>query len=223
MKYAYKHGKIKLTMSHTPGKAEQNKKQKHDALMRTAFDLFSMKGIANTTIADIAEKAQVGKGTFYSYFKDKYDIRNHIIAHVSARIFMKAKLELNENKDAGKSVEEDIILLCDNIIDQLTEDKRTLSFISKNLSWGVFSTVLHNEEDTMGINFPSLFKESFDKSQVKYKDPLIMIYMIIELVNGTCYSSILYNEPLPIIELKPYLFDSIRAIMEKQEIRKETV
>lgn len=136
---------------------------------------------------------------------------------------MKAKLELNENKDAGKSVEEDIILLCDNIIDQLTEDKRTLSFISKNLSWGVFSTVLHNEEDTMGINFPSLFKESFDKSQVKYKDPLIMIYMIIELVNGTCYSSILYNEPLPINELKPYLFDSIRAIMEKQEIRKETV
>lgn len=201
------------------GKAEQNKKRKHDALMATAFDLFSSKGIASTTISDIAEKANVGKGTFYSYFKDKNDIRNHIIARSSARIFLKAKEYVDSLPDVSRSVEENIILMCDNIIDQLCEDKRTLSFISKNLSWGVFRNVLTNEEDTEGVNFPAVFKESFEASPVKYKDPLIMIYMIIELVNGSCYSSILYDEPLPIDKLKPYLFDSIRAMIERQEIK----
>ena len=43
--------------------------------------------------------------------------------------------------------------------------------------------------------------------------------MIVEFVSSTCYSSILYNEPTDIEELKPYIFDAIRQIMKSQEIR----
>ena len=203
------------------GKVDTNKKEKSSALLSTAFRLFTDKGFSKTTISDIAKEAGLAKGTFYLYFKDKYDIRDRLIASKASQLFLDARDALKNR--SSMQFEDLIIAVVDYMIDRFKADPALLSFISKNLSWGVFSTVLHNEEDTMGINFPSLFKESFDKSQVKYKDPLIMIYMIIELVNGTCYSSILYNEPLPINELKPYLFDSIRAIMEKQEIRKETV
>ena len=52
------------------GKLEHNKKVKKDALFNTAFELFTTKGIAKTTISDIVEKAGVAKGTFYLYFKD---------------------------------------------------------------------------------------------------------------------------------------------------------
>lgn len=45
-----------------------------------------------------------------------------------------------------------------------------------------------------------------------------MLYLIIELTGSTCYSSILYEEPVPIQELKPYLFQSIRQIIRGQEI-----
>ena len=58
------------------GKLESNKKKKEDALYNTAFELFTTKGTNKTTISDIVEKAGVAKGTFYLYFKDKYDIRN---------------------------------------------------------------------------------------------------------------------------------------------------
>ena len=37
---------------------------------------FTSKGIQKTSISDIVEDAGVAKGTFYLYFKDKYDIRN---------------------------------------------------------------------------------------------------------------------------------------------------
>ena len=61
------------------GKLELNKKRKKSALYNTAFELFTTKGLAKTTISDIVENAGVAKGTFYLYFKDKYDIRNKLI------------------------------------------------------------------------------------------------------------------------------------------------
>ena len=39
------------------GKWELNKKKKKDALYNTAFELFTTKGLAKTTISDIVEKA----------------------------------------------------------------------------------------------------------------------------------------------------------------------
>lgn len=63
------------------GKLELNKKKKEDALYNTAFELFTTKGTNKTTISDIVEKAGVAKGTFYLYFKDKYDIRNKLASN----------------------------------------------------------------------------------------------------------------------------------------------
>ena len=57
------------------GKAAENKQQKREALLNTAFKLFTTKGLHNTSIADIVEQAGVAKGTFYLYFKDKYTNR----------------------------------------------------------------------------------------------------------------------------------------------------
>ncbi len=45
------------------GKLELNKKKKKNALYNTAFELFTTKGLAKTTISDIVENAGVAKGT----------------------------------------------------------------------------------------------------------------------------------------------------------------
>ena len=41
------------------GKLELNKKKKKDALFTTAFELFTTKGLAKTTISDIVDQAGV--------------------------------------------------------------------------------------------------------------------------------------------------------------------
>ncbi len=43
--------------------------------------------------------------------------------------------------------------------------------------------------------------------------------MIIELVNSTCFSCILYEDPVPVKELKPYLYESIKQLMQSMEAR----
>jgi AcrR family transcriptional regulator len=42
-----------------------------ESLFRAALDLFASKGFADTTVEDITEAADVGKGTFFNYFPTK--------------------------------------------------------------------------------------------------------------------------------------------------------
>ena len=53
------------------GRVDIKKQLKRDALMSSAFDLFTTQGFTETTIRDIVTRAGVAKGTFYLYFKDK--------------------------------------------------------------------------------------------------------------------------------------------------------
>ena len=200
------------------GKAERNKKQKKDALLNTAFKLFTSKGITDTTISNIVDRAGVAKGTFYLYFKDKYDIRNKLIAHKASQVFTKAEEALHQTDIT--LLEDKIIFLVDHILEQFNEDKILLRFISKNLSWGIFKNELLHSSDSSDFDFHELYTSVFENeaSDNLYRNPEVMLYLIIELTGSTCYSSILYEEPVPIQELKPYLFQSIRQIIRGQEI-----
>jgi len=196
-------------------KIDKNKQIKRESLLETAFQLFTSKGIQKTSISDIAEDAGVAKGTFYLYFKDKYDIRNKLIAHKSSEVFKRADRALQTADITG--LEERVIFLIDNIINQLAEDKTLLRFISKNLSWGVFKNVLIEAGSDGDVDFYDLYHSMFHE-EGKFENPEVMVFMMIELVGSTCYSAILYNEPVGIDELKPYIFRTLRAIMAAHRI-----
>ena len=199
-------------------KIDLNKKQKRDALLNTAFDLFTSQGINKTTINNIVDAAGVAKGTFYLYFKDKYDIRNKLITHKASHIFSIADAALS--KTDLTDLEDRIIFLADNIIEQFNADKSLLNFISKNLSWGIFKNELISSSDDSDVDFYNIYK-IIEHSPKSFKDPEILLFMIVELVSSTCYSSILYNEPTDIETYKPYLFDAIRQLIRSQEVAAE--
>lgn len=197
------------------GKLEKNKKQKKESLLNTAFDLFTTKGINKTSISDIVNNAGVAKGTFYLYFTDKYDIRNKLISHKASQLFLCANKALSINDDYN--FEDKIIFIADYIIDQLSSNKSLLNFISKNLSWGVFKNALSAPADEDDLNFLDIYSKLIKTSGRNFKNPELMIFMIIELVSSTCYSTILYSEPVSIDELKPVLYNTIRHIIKDNE------
>ncbi len=197
------------------GKSDLNKQKKREALLNTAFELFTTQGITRTTINNIVEAAGVAKGTFYLYFKDKYDIRNKLIAHKASRIFSVADDALS--KTQLTELDDRIIFLADNIIEQFNADKSLLGFISKNLSWGIFKNELISSGDSSDVDFYNIYTV-LENSPRSFKNPEILLFMIVEFVSSTCYSSILYNEPTDIETLKPYIFDAIRQIIRSQEL-----
>ena len=51
-----------------------NKEEKRVNILISALKVFTKKGISSATISDIAEEANIGKGTVYEYFKSKDEI-----------------------------------------------------------------------------------------------------------------------------------------------------
>ena len=193
------------------GKADINKKLKMENLLNASFELFTSQGINKTSISDIVNKAEVAKGTFYLYFKDKYDIRNRLIAHKSAQLFMQAYDALEQ---AGVSDFEDrIIFIMDYVLDELAANKGLLSFIYKDLSWAVFKRALTSPMTNEDIDFSEVYQQMIEESGLKLRDPEVMLFMIIELVGSTGYSSIMYSDPITLEELKPHLEETVRGII----------
>jgi AcrR family transcriptional regulator len=193
---------------------EEKKRQKQEALFESAFDLFTTKGINNTSISDIVKQAKMAKGTFYLYFKDKYDIRDKLITHKANRLFIKADQDMK-----GKhftTLEEKIVFLADHIIDQLNDNPSLLQFISKNLSWAVFSNIRIPDKDNM--NCMDIFDHMLEESGRQFRQKEMMIYFIVELVSSTCHSVILYDSPCTLEELKTELNQSIYGILHQFEV-----
>ncbi len=65
------------------------KREKQERIIDAAMTQIAEKGYDRTMISDIVRLADIPRGSFYQYFKDKYDLFNYIFEHVS-----KKKLEM---------------------------------------------------------------------------------------------------------------------------------
>ena len=188
-------------------RVEENKQQKKNSLMETAFQLFTSKGIANTTISDIVEMAGVAKGTFYLYFKDKYDLNEKLFIHRSEQLMRHAlehsgyeKLETNTDK---------LLVIMDDILFQLKENLLLLRFLNKRISWELFYKVMEKNEE----GYAAVFKNIPGQDDAGRKNLEIELFTIIEMVSAVSYSVILTSDPVSLEEFLPYLHRSIRAIV----------
>jgi AcrR family transcriptional regulator len=195
-------------------KSDENKKIKEEALLDTAFELFTKKGFKETSIQDIVDNAGVGKGTFYLYFKDKYDIEQKLIQKKSQKLFSNALIALR--KSQVDAFDEQIVFIIDNVIDQLNKNHLLLKLISKNLSLGVYNETVSkitNLKDSNEDSVYTLFMNGVQKNNIKLENPDVTLFMIIELASSTVFNSILYKKPLPINEFKPILLETIKNIL----------
>lgn len=54
---------------------------KRETILKAALELFSEKGFYGTSVNEVAQKADVGAGTIYRYFKDKEELVNELFKY----------------------------------------------------------------------------------------------------------------------------------------------
>jgi len=82
------------------GRRERRHAETHDRLMRCALRLFAERGYAGTSIEDITEAADVGKGTFFNYFRTK----EHVLDTFGKQRIAKVEAALGEARSGNKPI-----------------------------------------------------------------------------------------------------------------------
>lgn len=70
---------------------------KRPLILRAATDVFAEQGFAAVTVAEIANRAGIGKGTVYEYFTSKEELLFAVFEWINERIFER----ISEELDAG--------------------------------------------------------------------------------------------------------------------------
>ena len=101
-----------------------------------------------------------------------------------------------------------MIFLIDHLINHLKDDRALLNFISKNLVMGALRSAL-----LTGENY-NHFLELVAADDYEYKDVDVMLFTIVELAGSAGYNSMMYEEPIPIDDYKPFLYRTVRLIIK---------
>ena len=187
------------------------KENKRNKILDESFKLFRKKGTTNTSIQEITDNAGVAKGTFYLYFKDKYDLQEQLIIKKSNELF-KSALKKCE-KENIKNFTDKLIFIINDILDNLNNNKLLLKFISKNLSFGLYSDRITEIMNNSDLTIKKLFVDGLKKDNINIKNPEVTLFLIIELVSSTCLSVITENNPVGLDEYKKILFDTIKKMI----------
>jgi AcrR family transcriptional regulator len=87
---------------HPDGRRQRRSAETRERLFRSALDLFARKGFTETTVEDITEAADVGKGTFFNYFPSK----DHILLAFGEMQLGKLDSAVAEARQAGEPMPE---------------------------------------------------------------------------------------------------------------------
>jgi AcrR family transcriptional regulator len=120
--------------------SDLKKKESEEKITSSARDIFLKKGYNNTTMEEIAAKADMGVGTLYNYFKSKAEIFISIMVRESL---------INETDDeADLKLEKDPATI---IIDYILRSTSYIEAFDKNLWIELFAAMLGNANSDNSI------------------------------------------------------------------------
>ena len=82
------------------GESTADRGEKHPRLVKAATAVFAKKGYASTRVADIAERAGVGKGTVYEYFSSKEALLFAVFESINDDVSSRLEAALSEGGPA---------------------------------------------------------------------------------------------------------------------------
>ena len=188
-------------------KITKKKNEKYTKILDTALGLFEKNGTHLVSIDEIVKGAGVAKGTFYLYFKDRYDLISTLIIEKASK-YMSLLSDEYEPKDFG-DVSTSVRHYIEYISDFLQKNKTLCILIEKNLNTCV-NAVAQTKEGPIKELYEKIFSELVNCG-VAEAEARAKLYLYIELIVSSCCNAIIRETPYTIEELKPHLCQIIES------------
>mgnify|MGYP003231603295 FL=1 len=188
-------------------KITKKKNEKYTKILDTALGLFEKNGTHLVSIDEIVRGAGVAKGTFYLYFKDRYDLISTLIIEKASK-YMSLLSDEYEPRDFG-DVSTSVRHYIEYISDFLQKNKTLCILIEKNLNTCV-NAVAQTKEGPIKELYEKIFSELINCG-VSEAEARAKLYLYIELIVSSCCNAIIRETPYTIEELKPHLCQIIES------------
>lgn len=183
--------------------------EKKEILLQSAKELFLEKGIENSSVREITTKANVAKGTFYLYFKDKNDLIWQLLDEVLADLKCDAIAYANLQMDEKRWVYHFFYAITNLCITQADR----LFLIEKNLKAMDVHRFLISRKKEDSLVLVHLLENGYEK-----KDAIIRTVLAVRFIINTCYEAKLYGLPAQIEELRPYILQVVENLFNGGKI-----
>lgn len=188
-------------------KITKKKNEKYTKILDTALGLFEKNGTHLVSIDEIVKGAGVAKGTFYLYFKDRYDLISTLIIEKASK-YMSLLSDEYKPRDFG-DVSTSVHHYIEYISDFLQKNKTLCILIEKNLNTCV-NAVAQTKEGPIKELYEKIFSELINCG-VAESEARAKLYLYIELIVSSCCNAIIRETPYTIEELKPHLCQIIES------------
>ncbi len=188
-------------------KITKKKNEKYTKILDTALGLFEKNGTHLVSIDEIVKGAGVAKGTFYLYFKDRYDLISTLIIEKASK-YMSLLSDEYKPRDFG-DVSTSVRHYIEYLSDFLQKNKTLCILIEKNLNTCV-NAVAQTKEGPIKELYEKIFSELINCG-VAEAEARAKLYLYIELIVSSCCNAIIRETPYTIEELKPHLCQIIES------------
>ncbi len=184
------------------------REHKRILIMNAALELFANKGFHNTSISNIAMRAEISKGLIYNYFENKEDLLIKMIDRGLEELFQ----SFDPNNDGILTDEEFVFFIHENF-----------RILQENIQyWKLyFSTFLQPEvfsimKDKLFMIIEGLLKilEQYFKNKGA-ENPALEARMYCAFLDGISINYIMYPESFPLEEVKKYIIEKFGKIEKK--------
>jgi len=185
----------------------KKKEEKRRKLIEAAYQLFTMKGIANTSIAEICKDAGMAKGTFYLYFKDKGDIARSLNRKLSYQILKETYQSVNESDSFINKA----ITMAESLINEFESDHNLVKLLQKDFVWPMDEESFLESDDELIIKIRTDILSYEKESGISSHQILVRLFSLISMIYSVCYSCIIDKFPADINTLKPEIYSMINS------------
>ena len=187
---------------------------KRSRIQDAAVALFHEQGVEATSVNEIVRRANVAKGTFYVYYKDKKELISQILTKQHGCLMNDILNHSYEAALANSTCWKRTFI--DELITYYIQHPKLLRTIQKNIA-SILDTKEHRDMVFTHIERMPDFLKLLRREQETEKKALNRFLMMMEIIGFGCYNAIFFEQPDSIEEILPELRETMFKMLERKE------
>lgn len=191
---------------------ERRRAETHERIIRSALRLFAERGLTGTTVEDITNAADIGKGTFFNYFPSK----EHILAHLCQLQMGKIREFVSQAIESGESMDRVLYELASILTEEFARNPALVqSILIPSLSSDSMRQEMVNDVDEDRRILAKLMAARQERGEIRddFAPTELALQFQRALLGTTVLWSLDPSQPLPdcLKQMSSVLWSGIRA------------